>query len=64
MGLAADVGTLQRLPKITGNESFVKDICYTARKVYSQEALQIGLVRYSMLFLIRDVRGVLLQLHM
>ena len=64
LGLAADVGTLQRLPKITGNESFVKDICYTARKVYSQEALQIGLVRYSMLFLIRDVRGVLLQLHM
>ena len=46
MGLAADVGTLQRLPKLTGNESFVKDICYTARKVYSQEALQMGLVRY------------------
>ena len=48
MGLAADVGTLQRLPKLTGNESFVKDICYTARKVYSQEALQMGLVRYFM----------------
>ena len=48
LGLAADVGTLQRLPKITGNESFVKDICYTARKVFSQEALQMGMVRYGM----------------
>ena len=45
IGLAADVETLQRLPKVVGNESFVKDICYTARKVYSEEALQMGLVR-------------------
>lgn len=44
LGLAADVGTLQRLPKITGNESFVKEICYTARKVHSQEALKMGMV--------------------
>ncbi|KAF6025376.1 ECH1 [Bugula neritina] len=44
LGLAADVGTLQRLPKIVGNGSFVKDICYTARKVYSQEALDMGIV--------------------
>ncbi|XP_067941802.1 delta(3,5)-Delta(2,4)-dienoyl-CoA isomerase, mitochondrial-like [Watersipora subatra] len=44
IGMAADVGTLQRLPKVVGNESFAKDICYTARKVYSKEALMMGLV--------------------
>ena len=33
MGLAADVGTLQRLPKIVGNDSLVREWAYTARKV-------------------------------
>jgi len=44
MGLAADVGTLQRLPKITGNESWVRDVCLTGRNFDSNEALQNGLV--------------------
>ncbi|KAL2913826.1 hypothetical protein HK105_206705 [Polyrhizophydium stewartii] len=44
IGIAADLGTLQRLPKIVGNHSWVRDICYTARFVPAQEALQFGLV--------------------
>merc|ERR1719402_1687589 len=32
MGLAADVGTLQRLPKVIGSQSLVNELCLTARK--------------------------------
>ncbi|CEJ01927.1 hypothetical protein RMCBS344292_15947 [Rhizopus microsporus] len=32
VGLAADVGTLQRLPKVIGNHSLVRELCYSARK--------------------------------
>lgn len=44
MGLAADVGTLQRLPKIIGSESLVRELCFTARKMDSKEAYERGLV--------------------
>ncbi|KAK6183549.1 hypothetical protein SNE40_011008 [Patella caerulea] len=44
IGLAADVGTLQRLPKITGNDSLTRELTYTARKFYSNEAKEIGLI--------------------
>ncbi|XP_076039545.1 delta(3,5)-Delta(2,4)-dienoyl-CoA isomerase, mitochondrial [Oratosquilla oratoria] len=44
IGLAADIGTLQRLPKIVGNESLVRELTYSARKMFSYEALQCGLV--------------------
>uniref|UniRef100_A0A7S4DN06 Uncharacterized protein n=2 Tax=Lotharella globosa TaxID=91324 RepID=A0A7S4DN06_9EUKA len=44
IGLAADVGTLQRLPKVIGNESLVRDLCFTARKMYAAEAKSCGLV--------------------
>ena len=44
VGLAADVGTLQRLPKIVGNDSLVRELCYTARNFYAEEAKEIGLV--------------------
>lgn len=44
VGLTADVGTLQRLPKITGNQSLVRDVCLTGRTFAAQEALQMGLV--------------------
>ncbi|XP_072933835.1 delta(3,5)-Delta(2,4)-dienoyl-CoA isomerase, mitochondrial [Epargyreus clarus] len=44
VGLAADVGTLQRLPKVIGSASVARDLCFTARKVPSKEALDIGLV--------------------
>ncbi|RUS21511.1 LOW QUALITY PROTEIN: ClpP/crotonase-like domain-containing protein [Endogone sp. FLAS-F59071] len=35
VGLAADVGTLQRLPKVMGNHSVVREICLTGRKYAS-----------------------------
>lgn len=44
IGMAADVGTLQRLPKVIGNQSLVRELCFTARKVQSPEAVSCGLV--------------------
>jgi len=44
VGLAADVGTLQRLPKVVGNDSFVRELAYTARDFTSAEAKEFGLV--------------------
>ncbi|XP_005086259.1 delta(3,5)-Delta(2,4)-dienoyl-CoA isomerase, mitochondrial [Mesocricetus auratus] len=44
LGLAADVGTLQRLPKVIGNRSLVNELTFTARKMMADEALDSGLV--------------------
>jgi len=44
MGLAADVGTLQRLPRAIGSQSIVNELCLTARKLKAAEAEKIGLV--------------------
>ena len=44
MGLAADVGSLQRLPKIVGNHSLLRELAYTARRFDATEALQLGLI--------------------
>lgn len=44
IGLAADVGTLQRLPKITGNDSRVRELCLTGEVFSAHEALRIGFV--------------------
>jgi hypothetical protein len=38
VGLCADLGTLQRLPKIIGNMSTIKELAYTARPFSSKEA--------------------------
>jgi delta(3,5)-delta(2,4)-dienoyl-CoA isomerase len=46
IGLAADVGTLTRLPKIIGNFGWVKEVCMTARRFDAQEALQVGFVSH------------------
>jgi len=43
MGLVADIGTLQRLPKII-NLGVVAEMAYTGRNVPGQEAREIGLV--------------------
>jgi len=43
MGMAADVGTLQRLPRIIG-DGMLRELAYTGRMVAAQEALAIGLV--------------------
>ncbi|KAK7431709.1 hypothetical protein QQZ08_001646 [Neonectria magnoliae] len=44
IGLAADIGTLARLPKIVGSMSWVKDVCLTARDFSAQEAVTVGFV--------------------
>jgi len=45
VGLAADVGTLQRLPKVVGCDSWVRDLALTGRDFGAQEALRHGLVQ-------------------
>lgn len=51
IGLAADVGTLSRLPKVVGGvTSWVKEVCLSARPFSADEALQNG-------FVSRVVRG-------
>jgi len=44
VGLCADLGTLQRLPKIIGNMSTIKELAYTARPFSSKEAFRLGFV--------------------
>nr|AZL94643.1 enyol-CoA hydratase [Nephromyces sp. MMRI]AZL94644.1 enyol-CoA hydratase [Nephromyces sp. MMRI] len=44
IGLAADLGTLQRLPRIVNNHSWVREVCYTARNILADEALLVGLI--------------------
>ena len=43
IGMAADVGTLQRLPKIIP-DSKMREMAYTGRRMYSDEAKDAGLV--------------------
>jgi len=43
-GLAADIGTLQRFPKIVANDSWTRELCFTGREFSSQEALQYGFI--------------------
>ena len=44
VGLAADIGTLARLPKLTGNASLAAELALTARPFTAAEALTLGLV--------------------
>ncbi len=44
VGLAADIGTLQRFQKVVGNESWARELAYTARFFTAEEALQRGFV--------------------
>lgn len=44
IGIPADIGTLARLPKIVGSNSWVKDVCLTARYFDAKEAQAVGLV--------------------
>lgn len=43
IGMTADVGTLQRLPRLVG-EGIARELAYTGRKFAAEEARQIGLV--------------------
>jgi delta(3,5)-delta(2,4)-dienoyl-CoA isomerase len=44
IGIAADIGTLTRLPKSGVSLSWVKDVCLTAREFYPEEAQRVGFV--------------------
>ncbi|KAJ6478024.1 Delta2-dienoyl-CoA-isomerase [Mycena vulgaris] len=44
VGLAADIGTLAHLPKITGNHSLMRELAYTARPFSAADAERLGLV--------------------
>merc|ERR1712226_647262 len=44
VGLAADVGTLQRIGKTCGNESKLRELAFTARNFSAKEAHEIGFV--------------------
>ena len=60
LGLVADVGTLQRLPKVIG-DGMAREMAYTGRPVSGPEAKEIGLVnrcypsREAMLTGVRDI---------
>ena len=44
VGLASDVGGLQRLPKIVGNDSLMRELAFSARPLDAEEAKSFGLV--------------------
>jgi enoyl-CoA hydratase/carnithine racemase len=45
MGLAADIGTLQILPKLIVDHSRFRELVFTSRTFDTNEAQQIGLIR-------------------
>lgn len=44
IALAADIGTLQRMPKVVGNDSWVRELALSAREFDAKEAFQFGFV--------------------
>lgn len=46
IGLAADIGTLSRLPKVVRSGSWVKDVCLSARLFGAEEAEKVGFVSW------------------
>ncbi|KLO16260.1 ClpP/crotonase [Schizopora paradoxa] len=44
VGLAADIGTLARFPKVVGNQSLVRELAMTARNFGADEALAVGFI--------------------
>jgi len=42
IGLAADIGTIQRFQKIVGNDSWTRELAFTARFFSPEEALERG----------------------
>uniref|UniRef100_A0A914V4S2 Delta(3,5)-Delta(2,4)-dienoyl-CoA isomerase, mitochondrial n=1 Tax=Plectus sambesii TaxID=2011161 RepID=A0A914V4S2_9BILA len=44
IGIAADVGILNRINKIVGSDSLTRELAYTARDMTAQEAFEYGLV--------------------
>jgi enoyl-CoA hydratase len=57
MGMAADVGTLQRLPRLIG-DGMMREMAYTGRNVDAAEARRIGLVNRTFADLPQLLEGV------
>ena len=55
IGMAADVGTLQRLPRLIP-EGKVRDLAYTGRRMMADEAKECGLVNE-----VYDTQGAMLE---
>lgn len=50
MGLAADVGTLQILPKYICDHGLFRELVFTSRSFNIDEAQKIGLIRFFSMF--------------
>jgi len=46
IGLAADMGSLQRVPKIMANDSLVRELAFSGRDMKAPDALKHGLVSH------------------
>mmetsp|Transcript_70948 Transcript_70948/g.154144 ORF Transcript_70948/g.154144 Transcript_70948/m.154144 type:complete len:273 (-) Transcript_70948:62-880(-) len=46
IGLAADLGSLHRMPLVTGNMSWVRELAFTGRQFGAEEALRFGFVSH------------------
>jgi len=44
IGIAADVGSLQLMPKLVTNQSLLRELIYTGRDLSAEEALELGFV--------------------
>lgn len=44
VGMAPDIGTLQQMPRIVGNHSWLREVVYTGREFLADEALLQGFV--------------------
>uniref|UniRef100_A0A0N4ZKB9 Delta(3,5)-Delta(2,4)-dienoyl-CoA isomerase, mitochondrial n=1 Tax=Parastrongyloides trichosuri TaxID=131310 RepID=A0A0N4ZKB9_PARTI len=44
LGLAPDIGALERIQKVVGNDSLTRELCYTGRTFTGNEALNYGMV--------------------
>lgn len=44
IGIAADVGSLQLMPKLVSNESYLRELIYTGMDLKADEALKLGFV--------------------
>lgn len=44
VGLAADIGSLARVPKVAGNQSLVHELAYTGRNFSAAEAEKLGFI--------------------
>lgn len=46
IGMAADIGSLQQLPRIVGNHSWLRELVYTGREFSADEALAQGFLSH------------------